>query len=115
VDVHRVALFYERILEAKAAAEPSGDTRLVTAVDEVLIHSMPKKVAKGIPVSAPPISRDDSALKPVFEVGSLSSALQRVAENGGVVTGRTFRFDGLTRHDILDPDGNVIQLRSPEQ
>ena len=25
--------------------------------------------------------------------------------------GRTFSFDGLTRHDVIDPDGNVIQLR----
>jgi predicted enzyme related to lactoylglutathione lyase len=72
-------------------AETSGDVRLFT----------------------PPSPRDDAALKPVFEVRSLSSALQDVAANGGVVTNRTFRFDGVTRHDVLDPDGNVIQLRCP--
>jgi len=28
-----------------------------------------------------------------------------------VVTAFQFTADGLTRHDVLDPDGNVIQLR----
>jgi hypothetical protein len=28
-----------------------------------------------------------------------------------VATGKMFSLDGLTRHDVLDPDGNVIQLR----
>jgi predicted enzyme related to lactoylglutathione lyase len=46
-------------------------------------------------------------------VDSLHTALEAVELNGGVATGRTFSMDGLTRHDVLDPDGNVIQLRSP--
>jgi predicted enzyme related to lactoylglutathione lyase len=49
----------------------------------------------------------------VFDVDSLRAALEAVERNGGVVTGRTFSIDGLTRHDVLDPDGNIIQLRSP--
>jgi hypothetical protein len=28
-----------------------------------------------------------------------------------VVTDFHFVLDGLARHDVLDPDGNVIQLR----
>lgn len=113
VDVRRLASFYERVLEATAVTESSGDIRLLSALDEVLIHSIPEKVAAGISISSPPVPRDDAALKPVFDVRSLSSTLQRVEANGGVVTSRTFRFNGLTRHDVLDPDGNVIQLRSP--
>jgi predicted enzyme related to lactoylglutathione lyase len=113
VDVRHLAMFYQRVLEATAVTEPSGDVRLLAASDEILIHSIPKKIAAGVSITTPPVPRDTAALKPVFEVRSLSSTLQRVGENGGVVTNRTFRFEGLTRHDILDPDGNVIQLRSP--
>jgi predicted enzyme related to lactoylglutathione lyase len=112
VDVRRLASFYERVLEASATAESSGDIRLTTGSDEVLIHSIPKEVAAGISISTPPAPRDNSALKPVFEVAALTRALLAVEENGGVVTSRTFRLGGITRHDILDPDGNVIQLRS---
>ena len=42
---------------------------------------------------------------------SLDAALDDVRSNGGVVTARTFSFEGFTRHDVLDPDENVIQLR----
>ena len=110
-EVRRLAIFYECVLEADPTTESSGDVRLLTAGDEVLIHSIPKKIAAGISISTPPVPRDNSALKPVFEVESLPETLQRVEANGGVVTNRTFRLDGVTRHDVLDPDGNVIQLR----
>ena len=51
-------------------------------------------------------------MKPVFDVESLSTALERVTLLGGIVTERTFTLDGLTRQDIVDPEGNVVQLRS---
>jgi predicted enzyme related to lactoylglutathione lyase len=42
----------------------------------------------------------------------LTSALIQVEDAGGDVTQRTFEFGGVHHHDVLDPDGNVIQLRS---
>jgi predicted enzyme related to lactoylglutathione lyase len=48
----------------------------------------------------------------VFDVESLEAALKQVKAKGGVDTGRAFSIDGLTRNDVIDPDGNVIQLRS---
>jgi predicted enzyme related to lactoylglutathione lyase len=111
VDVPRLAAFYETVLGARPTVEPSGDIRLLTDREEILAHSVPPTIAKTIEIGIPPEPRDGSAVKPVFDVGSLESALNDVRTNGGVVTGRTFSLDGLTRHDVLDPDGNIIQLR----
>jgi predicted enzyme related to lactoylglutathione lyase len=111
IDVRRLAVFYESVLDAEPRDEPSGDIRLVSERDEVLIHSMPKGVAKDIAITSPPAPRDNSALKPVFDVASLESALSSVEATGGVVTGRGFSLNGLVRRDVLDPDGNVLQLR----
>jgi predicted enzyme related to lactoylglutathione lyase len=111
VDVQRLATFYKEVLTAAPRSEPSGDVRLISDRDEVLIHSIPKHLAKDIAVSSPPAPRENAPLKPVFDVISLARALQSVEATGGVVTSRTFTLDGLTRHDVLDPDGNVIQLR----
>jgi predicted enzyme related to lactoylglutathione lyase len=110
-DVRRLARFYEHVLGATAVTEKSGDVRVTTDLDEVLVHSISKKISANMSVQTPPVPRDNSALKPVFEVQSLLSALKRVEANGGVVTNRTFRYNGITRHDVIDPDGNVIQLR----
>jgi alkyl hydroperoxide reductase subunit AhpC len=46
-------------------------------------------------------------MKPMFDVESLSIALERVTLLGGIVTERTFTLDGLTRHDIVDPEGII--------
>jgi predicted enzyme related to lactoylglutathione lyase len=112
VDVRRLAGFYEAVLGAEPLGEPSGDIRLVNDRDEVLIHSIPQKMAKTIEITTPPTPREATPIKPVFTIDSLEAALLRVAATGGTVTDRTFTMGGLTRHDVLDPDGNVIQLRA---
>jgi predicted enzyme related to lactoylglutathione lyase len=112
-DVGRLAAFYQAVLGATPTDEPSGDIRLLRDREEVLIHSVPEEIANNIEITNPPEPRDGSAIKPVFDVGSLEVALEEVRAQGGVVTARTFSLDGVTRHDVLDPDGNVIQLRSP--
>lgn len=90
----------------------SGDIRLRNDNEEVLVHSVPAGVAKTISIQSPPEARDGSPIKSVFDVDSLQPALEAVERNGGVVTGRPFTTDGLPRHEVLDPDGNVIQLRA---
>jgi predicted enzyme related to lactoylglutathione lyase len=110
-DVARLAQFYQRILTGEQMLEPSGDIRVRSNHHEVLVHASHGRSATGeqTPSSASP--RTDSPLKPVFEVASLAQALAEVQRAGGFVTDRTFRIDGSTRHDVVDPDGNVIQLR----
>jgi len=110
-NIQGLAVFYGTVLGAKPLSEPSGDIRLINDRDEVLIHSIPKSIAKNIEISSPPAPRENSPFKPVFDVASLEIALKSVEAMGGVVTSRAFSLDGLTRHDVLDTDGNVIQLR----
>jgi len=111
VDVRRLAAFYEAVLVVMPTYEPSGDVRLLNDREEVLIHSIPAGIAKTIEIRTPPEPRDRSAIKPIFDIDSIEAALEQVKAQGGAVTGRSFSIDGLTRHDVLDPDGNVIQLR----
>jgi predicted enzyme related to lactoylglutathione lyase len=111
INVRRLAAFYETVLGASPRGELSEDVRLINERDEVLIHSVPSNIAKTIVITTPPAPRENSPLKPVFDVDSLDSALGGVEAMGGVVTSRGFTLDGLVRRDVLDPDGNVIQLR----
>jgi predicted enzyme related to lactoylglutathione lyase len=111
IEVARCAAFYEKVLGLRAQGENSGDIRLKGDRPGVLVHSVPEGRAKKIVVSVPPSPRDYSALKPVLDVASLELALNQVRATGGVVTNETFTFEGITRHDVLDPDGNIIRLR----
>jgi predicted enzyme related to lactoylglutathione lyase len=110
--VERLASFYEAVLGASRTSEPSGDIRLFRGHDEVLVHAIPEAIAQHIVITAPPVPRDQAALKPIFDVASLPAALDAVRAHGGVVTDRTFTYGGITRHDVSDPDGNCIQLRA---
>ncbi len=115
VDVNKVAAFYKAVIGVSPCPNPGDskkDLRLCKANEEILIHSIPLDIAKTITVQSPPSPREDSAMKPIFEVDSMSESLAQVSKNGGVVTEMTFTLDGQTRHDVLDPEGNVIQLRS---
>jgi catechol 2,3-dioxygenase-like lactoylglutathione lyase family enzyme len=113
IDVDRLATFYASLLGARRIGERSGDVRLRTERDEVLVHSVPAAIAEKIEVSVPPEPREGAAIKPVFEVASLDVALERVRGGGGVVTNHSFIHEGVARHDVMDPDGNVVQLRCP--
>ncbi|MGB8195761.1 MAG: hypothetical protein WCF25_01985 [Acidimicrobiales bacterium] len=114
VDVGRLAAFYARVLALESSVEESGDIRLRSEQEELLIHSVPPRIAQTIEVRVPPEPREKVALKPVFNVEALDVALDEVMKNGGIVTGNSFTFNGLTRHDVVDPDGSIVQLRSPE-
>ena len=115
VNVNKVAAFYQSVIGVSPCPSPGDnqkDVRLCKANEEILIHSIPEHIAKTITVQSPPSPREDSAMKPIFDVYSLAESLKQVSLQGGLVTGMAFTLDGLTRHDVLDPEGNVIQLRS---
>ena len=115
VNVKTLASFYEAVLGLSPAPQ-SGDTkkdiRLGGKGVELLIHSIPPRISKTIVIKSPPVPRDIAAMKPVFDVKSLPKAEEQVALRGGVVTKVTFTLNGVTRRDVVDPEGNVIQLRS---
>lgn len=115
VNVKALASFYQAVLGISPAPKPSDtkkDIRLGGRGLELLIHSIPPRISKTIVIKTPPVPRDISAIKPVFDVKSLSKAVEQVTLMGGIVIGRSFTLDGLTRQDIADPEGNVVQLRS---
>lgn len=55
--------------------------------------------------------RSDCAFKPSFAVKSIEEAVTRARNLGGTETGRNLEFAGSAYCDIVDPEGNVIQLR----
>ena len=106
-----VARFYAAVLGGQLATS-EGVATIKTDLSEVLILTIPTEIAEEIEISTPPSAREDVAIKPIFEVANLASSITEVSKNGGVITSRSFAFDGYDHTDVVDPEGNVIQLRA---
>jgi hypothetical protein len=111
VEVGPLAAYYEAVLGVTPTPDPWGGIQLQGDAGQILVHPIPPEIAKTIEIRTPPEPREESAIKPVFDVASIELALVAVTANGGVDLRRTFSIEGLTFHDVLDPEGNVIQLR----
>jgi len=104
-NVRQMTTFYENVLDLDAVVDAEDNALLRGDGGEIFIHAAHESVGTTyIP--------EDAAFKPAFNVASLTSALIQVEDAGGDVTQRTFEFGGVHHHNVLDPDGNVIQLRS---
>jgi len=102
-DIVRVAHFYEELLGLKA----NPDTRTDTWVEfpGLSLHAIPPHIADEIHISDPPAPREDYPVKLIFAVDNIELAFSRLSALGVTVTMRPW---GTC--DVLDPEGNILQL-----
>jgi len=112
-DVGAVARFYESAVPMTVLAEEDGAVRLENESLQLVIHALPKAVAKQIEISVPPRLREQSAIKPVFAVDSLDRVRGLVSALGGGMNpaSSAFVWAGFRACDGHDPEGNQIQFR----
>ena len=111
-DVARLCDFYVTVLGLTVVERDDGYAVLAGAAGEVSVVAIPKEIAQGIVITAPPQLREETPVKPVFVVADLAVAATRAAAAGGgsKEPSAAWTFRGLRRLDGWDPEGNVIQL-----
>ena len=104
------AEFYSLLLNAEFKHASDGFVSIVGERNEVLLHAVPAQWASDI--SVPPALRDESPLKPCFEVESIARAREAVSGTNGLILGpdREQTHGKMTYCDGNDPEGNVIQV-----
>jgi predicted enzyme related to lactoylglutathione lyase len=114
-DLRVVAAFYERVLDLAVVEADDAYVVLERGPVEVVVLAAPPDIVAEVEVATPPLPREATPLKPVFHVVDLARARAAVEANGGVAkapsTEWTFRDARVL--DGWDPEGNVLQLRSP--
>ncbi len=103
------AEFYRLLLDAEFKHASDGFVSIVGANNEVLLHAVPAQWVSDI--SVPPALRDESPLKPCFEVESITRARAAVSGTNGLILGadREQTHGEVIYCDGNDPEGNVIQ------
>jgi predicted enzyme related to lactoylglutathione lyase len=112
-DLVRIARFYEAVCQMTTTHTDKDLVVLESAMQQLVIHGIPKKIAQSITISSPPRPRSDTAVKLVFPVDSIAKARIRAGEFGGGIHPATNEFvaRGFRACDGFDPEGNVVQFR----
>ncbi len=114
-DLARMRAFYAACGGLQVVDDASEHCTLATEGWELTLVLVPADVAAGIEVATPPVRRASAPVKLGVPVEDLVAAIDAVEELGGVVDDRdeAWSYRGTRRRDVLDPEGNVVQLVAP--
>jgi predicted enzyme related to lactoylglutathione lyase len=112
-DLPRVAKFYQELVPMTVALAESDLIILESGSFQLVVHPIPKRIAKSITITSPPARRGDVAIKLIFPVVSLAEARVKARALGGELNppDKEFEARGFRACDGHDPEGNVVQLR----
>lgn len=77
----------------------------------VLLHALPSEFASSTDSNSPLAAKEDVAIKPVFTVSSMEAAISRISQTLAVISPLSAQFGGYEYRDVIDPEGNVIQIQ----
>jgi predicted enzyme related to lactoylglutathione lyase len=107
-DVAKMANFYEVITSWSVLEGDKSFVRLGSDNQQLVIHAM-----RGVGDVGTTTMRVETPLKTVFTADD-RSILDRVSAAGGhVLTKREFTLAGRTHVDVVDPEGNILQIVFP--
>lgn len=106
-----LSTFYQRVLGAREVHADSQHRVLSSADTQLIIEALPPQIASSIVIEAPPVPRQEQAIKPFFTVDDLSAAERLTEECGGRVLGPVWSGPGLRVRNVCDPEGNILHLR----
>lgn len=107
----RLAEFYESLL-GMTRRHSSAELVVLDSPDiQITVNAIPGIIAESIVISEPPVRREGSAYKFFFTVPSLEAAGAAAAALGGEVLPEEWRGPGFRVRNVVDPEGNIFQLR----
>jgi|ERR1700712_1640195 len=109
----RVAKFYAELVPMTITLAGSDLIVLESKHFQLVVHLVPKRIAKANPITSPPARRTNVAAKLIFPVASIAEARAKAPSLGGELDppNKEFEARGFRACDGHDPEGNVVQFR----
>ena len=108
-DLRSMAAFYGGTMQL----ELIDDSRTESWVEfdagaiRLALHAVPSHIAENIEITQPPHAREDNPVKLIFEVDDLEARISSLESEGVKIVQRPWRAC-----DVIDPEGNIFQIRS---
>lgn len=112
-DLPSMRAFYERCFALSPLHADDRICILASSDWELWLVRVADHLAGAVVTDGPPLRRDDSPIKLVFDVADLDQVGSLVVAAGGQLdpADAIWEFRGRLHRDCLDPEGNVVQLR----
>jgi predicted enzyme related to lactoylglutathione lyase len=116
-DLLQTSLFYQHTLNFLIVQQEPDFVGLKRGNFELIMVKMPEEIASEIEISSPPVLREDTPIKLIFQVEDLDAARDYANRYGGYINAREkeWRFQNFQVCDGYDPEGNILQLRQAIQ
>jgi len=114
-DMGRMSAFYALALGLTKSGEDEEHVHLAAESLDLVVRQIPRDLATAIRIASPPVRREDTPVKLVFYAPDLTCVREAIAAYGGALddSSKPWSFDGCEVRDAIDPEGNVIQFRTP--
>lgn len=109
-DIDAQAAFYSKLLGLKQVIREPGFAEVSSESNSVLLHELPEEYRADVPLTAQLTAQQEVAIKPVFVVPDTAAARENINGTLGTVLGSEKTHGASTYLDVVDPEGNVIQL-----
>ena len=110
-DLGRLTHFYRSLLQMVVCSQDEQLVVLENNDIQLLVHAIPPSYANQIAITAPPVLREEGAVKLFFTVPSLAWAEARAEDLGGGLLPQQWSGQGFVARNGFDPEGNILQLR----
>lgn len=109
-DIDAQAAFYSKLLGLKQVIREPGFAEVSSESNSVLLHELPEEYRADVPLTAQLTAQQEVAIKPVFVVPNTAAARENINGTLGAVLGSEKTYGASTYLDVVDPEGNVIQI-----
>lgn len=115
-DLKRMCNFYSDLLGAKPTNQNWTDVWATFdhGALRFALHAVPAELAANIKIASPPIPREGSPVKLIFEVEDVEAIRTRLEALGIQTTRRAWQKPGAAC-DAVDPEGNIVQICSSNE
>jgi predicted enzyme related to lactoylglutathione lyase len=113
--LERMRRFYSECFALRTAETTDAYCVLESDAWTLTLVVVPEEIAATIHLADPARARDDVPVKLAFAVSSIDDLRVPLTELGGQIDPDVDPWDlrGLRHWDVIDPEGNVVQLREP--
>ncbi len=111
-NLEKLSSFYVGIGGKQTDGADGEFAAIATSDAELIILQTPEQIASQIVIENPPAVRTATPLKPIVNVTSIEEVVQNLPELGGMIVpgSSQWQFRSNLVQDIVDPEGNVVQL-----